>query len=112
MMSEHDETTEPRRRFLKLAAGTAAAAFVAGSLPKLARAADLPHLTLSDPTAQALKYTEDASKVTDPKHKKGDDCANCMFYQGKAGATYGPCQLFPGKSVHSKGWCISHTPKA
>jgi hypothetical protein len=54
---------------------------------------------------------EDASKTTDPKHKAGDNCSNCQFYSG--GATgRGPCQLFPGKSVNSKGWCVSHNPKA
>lgn len=111
-MSEHDETTETRRRFLKIAAGTAAAAVFAGALPKLARAADLPHLTTADATAKALDYTDDASTTTNSKHKKGDTCANCQFYQGKAGDAYGPCQLFPGKAVHSKGWCISHTTKA
>lgn len=111
-MSEHDENTETRRHFLKIAAGTAAAAAFAGALPKFARAADLPHLTSSDPTAQALQYTDDASKVTNAKYKPGDDCANCQFYSGKAGDEYGPCQLFPGKVVHSKGWCISHTAKS
>lgn len=101
---------ESRRRFLKIAAGTAAAAALASSLPRLTRAADLPHVSESDPTAKALAYVEDASKSTNPKHKAGDICANCQFYSG--GATgYGPCQLFPGKSVNAKGWCVSHTPK-
>jgi hypothetical protein len=54
---------------------------------------------------------EDASATKDPKHKAGDTCANCQFYSG--GATgYGPCQLFPGKSVAAKGWCVSHAAKA
>jgi hypothetical protein len=112
-MSQQDDgrNSESRRRFLKVAAGTAAAAAMAGVLPRLARAADLPHLSESDPTAKALGYKEDVSKVTDPKLKPGDDCANCQFYQGKAGDEYGPCQLFPGKAVHSKGWCVSHQPK-
>lgn len=106
----HEKDIESRRRFLKAAAGTAAAAVVIGNLPRVARAADLPHLADSDPTAKALGYVEDASKTTDAKHKAGDDCANCQFYTG--GATgYGPCQLFPGKSVAAKGWCVSHAPK-
>lgn len=107
----HDKDIESRRRFLKAAAGTAAVAVVAGGmLPHLARAADLPHVSESDPTAKALGYVENASKTTDNKHKAGDDCANCQFYTG--GATgYGPCQLFPGKSVNAKGWCVSHTVK-
>ena len=106
-----DKDIESRRRFLKVAAGTAAAAVVAGgALPRFARAADLPHVSETDPTAKALGYVENASKTTDSKHKAGDDCANCQFYSG--GATgYGPCQLFPGKSVNAKGWCVSHTAK-
>ncbi|MGN6226298.1 high-potential iron-sulfur protein [Dyella sp.] len=107
----HEESNESRRRFLKIAAGTAAAAVVVGTLPRLARAADLPHVSESDPTAKALGYVEDASATKDPKHKAGDTCANCQFYSG--GATgYGPCQLFPGKSVAAKGWCVSHAAKA
>ncbi|BBD80532.1 high-potential iron-sulfur protein [Aerosticca soli] len=105
----NEKDIESRRRFLKIAAGTTAAALVVGSLPRFARAADLPHLAETDPTAKALGYVEDASKTTNPKHKAGDTCSNCQFYGG--GASYGPCQLFPGKAVSAKGWCVSHTPK-
>ncbi|WP_114238487.1 high-potential iron-sulfur protein [Dyella sp. C9] len=107
----HEKDIESRRRFLKAAAGTAAAALVVGGLSRRARAADLPHLAESDPTAKALGYVEDASKTTDSKHKAGDACANCQFYSG--GPTgFGPCQLFPGKAVSAKGWCVSHAKKA
>lgn len=110
MSQENENELESRRRFLKVAAGTAAAAVLVGSLPQLARAADLPHVSESDPTAKALAYVDDASKSTNPKHKAGDVCANCQFYSG--GPTgWGPCQLFPGKSVNAKGWCVSHTLK-
>lgn len=105
-----DKDIESRRRFLKVTVGTTAAAMVLGGLPQFARAADLPPVTEADPTAKALGYVEDASKSADPKRKPGDDCANCQFYTG--GATgRGPCQLFPGKSVNAKGWCVSHAPK-
>lgn len=106
-----EQDTESRRRFLKIAAGTTAAAMLMGGLPNMARAADLPPVTDADPTAKALGYVDDASKTTNPKHKAGDTCSNCQFYSG--GPTgRGPCQLFPGKSVNSKGWCVSHTPKS
>ncbi|MDE1963532.1 MAG: high-potential iron-sulfur protein [Xanthomonadaceae bacterium] len=106
-----EESIESRRRFLKIAAGTAAAAAVIGSLPRVARAADLPHVSESDPTAKALGYVEDASTTKDPKHKAGANCSNCQFYSG--GPTgFGPCQLFPGKAVSAKGWCVSHAAKA
>jgi anaerobic selenocysteine-containing dehydrogenase len=105
-----EQDIESRRRFLKVAAGTTVAAVVVGGLPRFARAADLPPLSETDPTAKALGYVEDADKTKDPKHKAGDTCANCQFYGG--GATgRGSCQLFPGKSVNAKGWCVSHTPK-
>jgi len=106
-MSQHDQNDEGRRRFLKVAAGGVAAATVLGTLPRMAQAQDLPHLSPSDPTASALKYTEDASKAAGRKDPK-DACFNCNFYQGKAAAAWGPCQLFPGKAVASKGWCVSH----
>jgi len=106
----NDKDIESRRRFLKVAAGTTAAAVVMGGLPRFARAADLPALSDADPTAKALDYVEDNTKSTNAKHKAGDDCTNCQFYSG--GPTgRGPCQLFPGKSVNAKGWCVSHSPK-
>jgi hypothetical protein len=101
---------ESRRRFLKFAAGSAAAAMLVSGLPRVARADDLPHVSDADPTAKALGYVEDASKTTNPKHHAGNSCANCQFYSGAA-TGYGPCQLFPGKAVAAKGWCISHTTK-
>lgn len=110
-MSERTDSTSPRRHFLKAAAGTAAAFAALGLLPRRTRAAQLPHLALDDPTANALQYTEDASSVKNALYKPGDTCANCQFYQGASGEGFGPCQLFPGKAVNAKGWCISHTIK-
>lgn len=113
-MPQHDPNQDKqvasRRHFLKLAAGTAAVAAVAGTgaFARFARAADLPALSESDPMAKALHYVEDAASSDNPKHKKGDVCANCTFYKGEKGAARGPCQLFPGKSVNAKGWCVSH----
>ncbi|HUA81472.1 MAG TPA: high-potential iron-sulfur protein [Dyella sp.] len=108
-MSGHQDI-ESRRRFLKLATGTAVATMLVSGLPRVARADDLPHVSESDLTAKALGYVEDATTTKDPKHKPGDTCANCQFYTGAA-TGYGPCQLFPGKAVSAKGWCISHTAK-
>jgi hypothetical protein len=113
-MSEPNQN-QARRRFLKLAVvGAATAPIAAALLPRLGFAADLPHVDVAtDATAKALHYTPDATTATaDPAYKPKADCANCMFYQGKPGDEYGPCQLFPGKSVHSKGWCTSHNLKA
>ncbi len=111
-MSSKGSMNESRRSFLKLAAGTAAVAAVAGILPRVARAGGLPHLSPSDPTAKALGYVEDHTKTKNPAYKPGADCSNCLFYEGKAGEAWGPCKIFPGKDVAAKGWCVSHQNKA
>jgi len=99
-----------RREFFRIAGCTIGAAAVASLLPNSARADDLPHQTVDDATAKALNYTEDASKAPAP-HQAGQTCANCNFFHG--GATgYGPCDLFPGKSVNAKGWCSGYAKKA
>jgi hypothetical protein len=114
--SKTERRDRSRRSFLALAGITGAAA-LAGIRPALtsAQGAQLPHVTESDPTAKALGYVEDASKVDKtkfPSFKPGAHCATCNFYQGKGSDEYGPCQIFPGKSVAAKGWCASHSPKA
>lgn len=97
-----------RRRFLKLATGALALA-ITGLLPRRAHAAELPPLGEDDPTAKALGYVENAAASTNPKHRAGAVCANCQFYRGGDGGR-GACQVFPGKSVNARGWCVSHTP--
>ncbi|HJT98037.1 MAG TPA: high-potential iron-sulfur protein [Rhodanobacteraceae bacterium] len=112
----HPADSQARRRFLKLAAASVVAAPIAATLlPRFARADDLPHLSESDPTAQALGYKEDASKVDKAKfavYKPGSLCENCKFWTGKQGDAYGPCGLFPGKATNAKGWCSGYNPKA
>jgi len=111
MKNTHDAKTidDSRRRFVVGAGSALGAVVVASALPRSARADDLPHLALTDSTAVALNYTEDATKAPAP-HQAGQACANCNFFSG-AGA-YGPCQLFPGKSVAAKGWCSGYAKKA
>jgi hypothetical protein len=100
-----------RRRFMTVAAAAAVAAPLAlRSLP--AQAADLPKLPMTDTSAKALSYTENAAAVKHPAHKAGSDCANCNFYKGAKGTAYGPCQLFPKNSVAAKGWCSAWAKKA
>lgn len=107
----NEETLSSRRRFLKLAGGAAAAVALLSAVPRRVMAA-LPHLSITnDATAKALNYVEDNTKAVAP-HKAGQECSNCMHYQGKAGATYGPCTLFPGFDVHNKGWCQGYAAKS
>jgi hypothetical protein len=101
---------QARRHFLKWAAGTAVVVAAGSSIPSWVYAADMPHVSPDDPTAKALGYVEDANQSSNPQRKAGDTCANCQFFSAGTGG-YGPCQLFPGKQVNAKGWCISHTPK-
>lgn len=100
--------TISRRDALKtfaLAGGT----FLSPLVTRPACAADaLPHISANDPTAVALSYFEDASKV-DPKkfptYKPEQKCSTCIQLQGKAGDPWRPCTLFPGKLVNANGWC-------
>jgi hypothetical protein len=107
--------SQARRHFLKLAvAGAVSAPIVSTLLPRFAHAEDLPHLAESDPTAMALGYKEDATKVDTTKfaaYKPGSLCNNCKFWTGKAGDAYGPCSLFPGKATNAKGWCSGYNPR-
>lgn len=74
-----------------------------------ARAAELPLLKPSEPSAKTLKYTEDGSQVKDvPSDHR---CATCALYQGVYGSTQGPCQIFPGRQVKATGWCSSWEPQ-
>jgi hypothetical protein len=108
-MTHREKNLESRRQFLKMTVAMSATAALA-SIAGLVRAADMLHLTDSDPTAKALGYVEDASTTRNPLYKAGSTCANCQFYTGAADG-YGPCQLFPGKAVNAKGWCSSYTRK-
>lgn len=106
-----EKTSLPRRRFLTtLIAGAAAVPLLRFGT---AHAADLPHLSPSDPQAKNFGYVEDASKIDpkkEPTFKKGSHCGNCQLYQGDRKAAYGPCAIFPGKAVKTTGWCRSYVP--
>src|SRR5688572_27871993 len=95
-----------RRRLLKGALAGFAVVPAAALIAKSAAAAE--PVTEADPTAKSLAYVTDASKVNakaNPNYKPGQKCVNCLQYSGKAGATDGPCALFPNKTVKAAGWC-------
>ncbi|MBB5459748.1 high-potential iron-sulfur protein [Paraburkholderia sp. Cpub6] len=98
-----------RRHFLLVSAGVGSSL----ALSRLAFAATVPNaLSESDPRAQAVGYTEDASKVDKarfPNFAAGQSCANCSLFQGKASDAYGGCTLFGTKQVASRGWCSAYT---
>lgn len=106
-MSQHDQPANPNRRQFFATVGAAAGTLALGSLSTRAYAQAVP-LKETDSLAMSMGYKEDTTKVDAkkyPNHKADQTCANCQFYQGKAGDASGPCQLFPGKTVAAKGWC-------
>ncbi len=101
-----------RRQFIQLSAVAAAGLVVKG---RVAEAQDLPKLEESDPVAQSLKYTHDASSVDAASRANPaaeQHCANCALVQGADGEAWRPCQIFPGKLVDANGWCSVWAPKA
>jgi hypothetical protein len=79
-----------------------------GLISANATAAALPPLDPNDPTAKALGFVTDATKVdskTHPTFKAGQKCGTCAQFQGKAGDATAACTIFAGKSVPQGGWC-------
>lgn len=79
-----------------------------GVLAGKAEAAGLPPLDPKDPTAQALGFVTDSTKVdaaANSTYKPTQKCGNCAQYQGKAGDASAACNIFAGKSVPAGGWC-------
>jgi len=115
-MTQSSETGT-RRRFLKFVAAGAVSLPAASSLfrPGTATAAEAGQLDEADPAAAALGYKEDTTQVDGakfPQHKPTQVCADCRYYQGKAGSEWAPCAIFPGKgSVHARGWCAAYAMK-
>ena len=71
-------------------------------------AAALPMLDPTDPTAKALGFVTDASKVdakANPTFKAGQKCSTCAQFQGKPSDASAGCNIFAGKSVPAGGWC-------
>ena len=102
-----------RRQFLQLSAVAAAGAVIRPGSDAMAQ--DMPKLDPSDPVAQSMRYTHDASTVdpsSRPNPAEVQNCANCALIQGEEGAAWRPCQIFPGKVVAADGWCSVWAPKA
>jgi len=90
--------------------GLIAGAFIPalGLLANSAGAAGLPMLDPNDPTAKALGFVTNASKVdatANPTYQPTQKCGTCAQFQGKAGDASGGCNIFTGHSVPSTGWC-------
>jgi High potential iron-sulfur protein len=93
---------------------TAAGALAAIPVVQAESAPINPHVKLDDPTAVALGYHDDAKKVdakTFTTYQPGQMCSNCLQLNGKAGDSWRPCNLFPGKLVAAGGWCKVYLKK-
>jgi hypothetical protein len=104
------ESNNSRRRFIKIAVLGAASAPLLGGLAMAPAAANLPPLSEDDPTAKALGYHEDSTKVDAakyPNHKAEQVCINCNLHQPAQADGRLPCSIFPGKSVNAQGWCAA-----
>jgi hypothetical protein len=80
-----------------------------------AQAQGAPMVNEKDAQAVSLGYAADTTKVDAKKYAKHaatQMCSNCALYTGKAGEASGPCGIFPGKQVASKGWCSAYAKKA
>jgi hypothetical protein len=100
-----------RRTFLITSLGSACAL----ALASRQALADAPKVAESDPTAQALGYKMDATKVDKAKYAKyaaGEKCSNCQYFQGKPSDAFAPCPMFGGKQVAGAGWCSAYSKKA
>ena len=105
-------STTTRRVFMLQIAAAGSAALAATPAPPAGPAAKLDE---KDPTAMALGYVSDNSRVDKRKYPKftpDQKCGACALYQGKAGDSTGPCPIFAGKLVASTGWCSSWVKKA
>jgi hypothetical protein len=105
-----------RRTLLKMLSFGTVGLLAAARLPRaLAAATGLVPLTSADPTAKALGYSDDTTKVDQaahPSHTPEQKCSTCVQYQGKPGDARGGCNIYAGKSVSANGWCSVWAKKA
>lgn len=72
-----------------------------------------PIAKVGEGMAKSLNYVEDSTKSTHAKHKAGNSCAECKFFnKAKIEGSYAPCTMMGMKYVVSCGWCTSFALKA
>jgi hypothetical protein len=99
-----------RREFIVQIGVGSAALIVAGQC----QSTDGSLVVETDPQPTSLGYKAVASKadkVKFPKYADGQQCSNCVLYQGKPGDAKGACPLFPEKQVLAGAWCSLYTKK-
>lgn len=62
--------------------------------------------------AKSLEYVADGKTSKNAKHKPGQNCGNCKYYNDKkAEGGYAPCTMMGMKYVTNCGWCKSYLVK-
>ncbi len=67
-----------------------------------------------DPTAVALGYKEDTTKVDKtkyPQHKNDQFCEDCVLAPVSREGDRIACTAFQNKLVSKKGWCLAYVKK-
>lgn len=120
MSDKNQENALTRRSFFQMALAAAtvvpfvlkAGTALAESCPAVGPAGK----AVGSPTegmGKSLEYVLDANTSKNAKHKKGDNCGNCKFYnQAKADSGFAPCTMMGMKYVTNCGWCKSYAKKA
>lgn len=63
-------------------------------------------------TGKRLDYVANAADSKNKKHKAGENCGNCNFYQDKKMVeNYAPCSMAANRYVAECGWCKSYRAK-
>ncbi len=72
-----------------------------------------PRVDEGEALAKSLGYKHDTADVDTekyPQFQPGQNCANCILYQG-GDAAWGACSIFVGKAVNAKGWCATYAAR-
>ncbi len=109
--------TIDRRNFIKLGIQTGGGILALSAIPLQLTAQD--SVAESEPLAQAMGYTMDATKVDTAKFPKraGEAgakqfCHNCALYAGEPDSESAPCSIFQNRLVSGNGWCNAWVAKA
>lgn len=62
--------------------------------------------------AKSQEYVEDSNTSKNAKHKAGQSCGNCKYFNDKkAEGGYAPCTMLGMKYVTNCGWCKAYLKK-
>ncbi|WP_439106834.1 high-potential iron-sulfur protein [Congregibacter sp.] len=68
----------------------------------------MAQLDENGPQAAGLGYRHDATTVENARYSAGQQCSNCVLFQG-GDNDWGGCPLFTGNQVKATGWCSAYS---